>query len=132
MYIAAINLSYLLTVTRCNTILVNATLFVDKGDTVVLNCTRFCANGTSWEGPGMPNETVLLRYSDGLLTNPYLKLTNIAIYGNFTRGTCHMQIKNFSIANDGIYQCIYLVSGNINIRRYNVFSKSKSNIIVYC
>ncbi|CAC5380199.1 unnamed protein product [Mytilus coruscus] len=70
--------------TRCDTILVNTTLSVDKGDTVVLNCTRFCADGISLEGPdgskAMPNETVLMAYSDGLLNNPNIPITNIAIY----------------------------------------------------
>ncbi|CAC5380192.1 unnamed protein product [Mytilus coruscus] len=112
---------------RYENILESTTLFVDKGETVVLNCTRFCANGITWNGPdgskAMSNETVLMTYSQGQLINPNLTLTNIAVYGNFTRGTCHLQIKNFSTANDGIYQCIYFLSSILNIRRYNVFSK---------
>ncbi|CAC5380187.1 unnamed protein product [Mytilus coruscus] len=71
----------------------------------------------------MPNETILIAYSEGLQINPNLTITNIAIYGNFTRGMCHLQIKNFSTANDGIYQCTYFRPGSINIQRYNVFSK---------
>lgn len=111
----------------------STTLFVDKGNTVVLNCTHLCANGTSWEGPrgsiAMPNETEVVVYSVNLQINPNLKITNIAIYSDSTRGTCHLQIKNFSTLNDGIYQCSFL-SGGLSIQRYNVFSKSELHIVI--
>lgn len=125
-----------MTGTRCDNLLENTTLLVDSGDTLVLNCTCFCANESLWEGPygseAMPNESVLMAYSNGLQMNPDLTLTNIAIYGDYTRGMCHLQIKNFSTFNDGIYQCIFVLSGTINIQRYNVFKKSKLVIIAYC
>lgn len=109
-------------------------MFVNNGDTVVLNCTCFRENESSWNGPGgskaMRNDTVLVAYSDGLQINPNQNLTNIDIYGNFTIGQCHLRINNFSNFNDGIYQCIHILNAIAYARFYNIYSKSKLNTSV--
>ncbi|XP_052081078.1 carcinoembryonic antigen-related cell adhesion molecule 5-like [Mytilus californianus] len=105
-----------------NTFKENTTLFVDNGDTFVFNCTCFSGNESAWKGPD-GNDTVLTAYSTGRKINPYLNIPNIFIYGNYTIGKCHLEIANYSTVNDGIYECSYLLSGNLHIQRYNVFSK---------
>lgn len=123
------NIFYIsLTGIKCfNTSTENTTLFVDNGDTFVLNCTCFSEGESSWKGPD-GNDTVLTAYSAGVTINPYFNVTNIVIYGNYTIGKCHLKIENYSTANDGIYECSYIRSGNLHIQRYNVFSRSKLNV----
>lgn len=110
----------------------NTTIFVDNCDTIVLNCTCFFEDESTWNGPSglqvMVNDTTLIGYAHGLEINPNLPITNVVIYGNYTIGMCHLKISNFSTANDGIYECIYIRSGILHIQRFNVFSKSKLNV----
>ncbi|CAC5380205.1 unnamed protein product [Mytilus coruscus] len=105
----------------------NSTLFVKKGDTAILNCTCLRSNESTWLGPDGQNkksdETVLIAYADGLHKSPFLNTTNIDIYGSYNDEMCYLRIKNYSKANDGVYECSYFLSGDIYIRRYNLFSK---------
>lgn len=78
----------------------------------------------------MSNETILIPYADGIKRNPNLTLTNVITYGNYDIGMCHLKITNFSIANDGFYDCSYFQSGKLHIQRFNVFIKSKWNMKV--
>lgn len=109
----------------------NTTIFVDNGDTVDLNCT---CDKSSWHGPdgskAMRDYTALVMYSDGLQINPNLNITNVDIYGNFTKGLCHLKINNFSIVNDGIYRCSHFLDDIPYVSYYNIYSKSKLNTLV--
>lgn len=126
-------LIFLLTGTKCYArFRDNTTIFVDNCDTIVLNCTCFSEDESTWRGPSglqvMVNETTLTVYADGLNINPNLPITNVVIYDNYDIGMCHLKISNFSTANEGIYECIYFRSGILHIQRFNVFSKSKLNV----
>lgn len=126
-----IDFKYAFTGTKNFKISENTTMFVDKGDTVDLNCTCF-RDKSSWQGPdgskAMLNDTALVMYSDGLQINPNLNITNVDIY--FTEGLCHLKINNFSIVNDGIYQCSYFLNDIPHVSYYNIYSKSKLNTLV--
>lgn len=110
----------------------NMTLAINDDDTVVLNCTCFRENESSWKGPSVSksaqNDTVLTPYSDGLRRNPFFNISNIRIYGNYNIGICYLKITNFSRINNGIYECSYFLSGNLHIRRYHVYTSAMSKL----
>lgn len=123
--------------TKCQEIFKESTtLFVDDDDTFVLNCSCFRENESSWKGPDgskpAQNNTVLTTYSDGVRINPFLNITNVVVYGNYKIGLCFLKITTFSRVNDGLYECSYLLSGNLHIRRYHIYSRrSKLNVTIW-
>ncbi|CAC5380200.1 unnamed protein product [Mytilus coruscus] len=102
---------YLLTGTKCDKIIQNTIFFVDNGATVVLNCTCFRENESSWNGPdglnALSNDT-LIPYSDGIQISPNLNISNIDIYGNYSIGPptnlkiINVTEKNIAYGKEGV------------------------------
>ncbi|CAC5383250.1 unnamed protein product [Mytilus coruscus] len=88
----------------------HTTVFVEHGETIVLNCTCSKSNGDhvqgSWIGPYMStSKEDNIPYTEGLIMNPELNISNIHIIGDHELGTCNLKITNFSNINEGSYEC---------------------------
>ena len=103
-------------------------VFVKKGDSVVLNCTCYAQNSALWKGPNYKyvnhEDTNPLIYSTGLLLNPKLNKSNVDVVGDYGLGICNLKISNFSLDDEGTYDCQYF-DVYLSTKTYNVFVKSK-------
>ncbi|XP_063418428.1 uncharacterized protein LOC134701226 [Mytilus trossulus] len=104
-------------------------IFVGRNETVILNCTCFNKNESSWRVLKYPRVTAreidaidepYIPYTEGLLLNPKLMNSNIDIVGDYKSGECNLIIRNFSNHDEGTYKCEYWKNGNIYIDTYHV------------
>ncbi|CAG2229375.1 unnamed protein product [Mytilus edulis] len=116
-------------------------IFVGRNETVILNCTCFNKNESSWRVLKYPRVTAretdatderYIPYTQGLLLNPKLMNSNIDIVGDNKSGECNLIIRNFSNYDEGTYKCDFWKNGNIYTDTYHVQirklkSKNKSH-----
>ncbi|VDI50285.1 Hypothetical predicted protein [Mytilus galloprovincialis] len=104
-------------------------IFVGRNETVILNCTCFNKNESSWRVLKYPRVTAreidaidepYIPYTEGLLLNPKLMNSNIDIVGDYKSGECNLIIRNFLNHDEGTYKCEYWKNGNIYIDTYHV------------
>ncbi|CAC5393264.1 NEGR1 [Mytilus coruscus] len=104
-------------------------VFVGRNETVILNCTCFNQNESSWRVLKKTRVTAIdtdatdefyIPYTHGLLLNPKLINSNIDIVGNYKSGECNLIIRHFSNYDEGTYKCEYWENGNIDIDTYHV------------
>ncbi|CAC5383236.1 unnamed protein product [Mytilus coruscus] len=104
-------------------------VFVGRNETVILNCTCFNQNESSWRVLKKTRVTAIdtdatdefyIPYTQGLLLNPKLINSNIDIVGNYKSGECNLIIRHFSNYDEGTYKCEYWENGNIDIDTYHV------------
>lgn len=109
-------------------------VFVVRNETVILNCTCFNQNESSWRVIKYPRVTARetdaiyesnIPYTEGLSLNPKLKNSNIDIVGNYKSGECNLIITHFSDYDEGTYKCEYWEKGYIYIDTYHVQISSK-------
>ena len=104
------------------------------GDTVILNCTCYQQNESTWTGPrklisnGVEDgdkQNELIAYSVGLVKNPKLSKFNFEVIGSYEKGECNLEVHNFSSKNEGTYRCQYFSTGTLDVIKYKLLGKSK-------
>lgn len=105
-------------------------IFVEKGDTVVLNCTCGLHNESLWSGPKISSITIMDKnveetYAAGLMISPKLHDLNVDIIGDNKSNECSLIVRNFSEVGMGHYICEHWKSGIFYSHNFTVHLKSK-------
>ncbi|CAC5393267.1 unnamed protein product [Mytilus coruscus] len=112
-------------------------VLVRTGDTIVLNCTCTKLSNGLWNGPNKSasrikdlDEEQLIPYSQGVLLNPKLNLSNYYIVGSYKNRTCNLMISNVSSNDEGKYHCQYVENDTTNSLFYRVLIQNPPDVSI--